>query len=677
MTIRITGMNSGLDTEAIISELVSAQSYKKQTYVKQQTKLSWKQTAWKTLNSKIFSFHQKTLSAMRFSDAYQKKKTTVSNPSAVSVISSSKAIDGVQTIKVNKLAKSGYLTGAELKDANGNKASYTSSTKLSDIAGSGVNEGDTLSFSLTTNGKKTDITLNGSSTIQNVVDQLKSAGINANFDATNQRIFLSASTTGEAADFALTANDTNGFNTLTALGINVLDKASKAQYQYYADLTADEKQALIDVEVAKRTANMEAAVEKADKTIAESDDSIAAFLADDTKPDLGLTGTEDSTALASMKELLQEERDRLAEAKDGETDDEKQEREAKVAELDKKLSALATYTGYVTDKEKAQLTKDDANDWLANDSEKIKQSVTAELDGKIAMANSALSGTGYSTEATRIEGEDAEIVLNKATFTSSSNTFSINELTITAQEVTDKEVTMTTATDYDGIYDQVKSFLKSYNELINEISTMYGADSADKYEPLTSEEKKEMSDDEIEEWEKKIKDSLLRNDETLGNIQSVMSQYMQKGVEINGKTYYLSSFGINTAGYFDSTYKDRYALHIDGDKDDEYSAANDDKLKTMIAQDPNLVSSFFQKLTNDLYSEMQKLMSKTELSSAMTFYNDVELKKEYDNYSDMISKQEDKIKDLEDKWYDKFSAMETALAKLSSKSSAISGLLGM
>lgn len=677
MTIRITGMNSGLDTEAIISELVSAQSYKKQTFVKQQTRLSWKQTAWKTLNSKIFSFHQKTLSNMRFSDAYKKKKTTVSNPSAVSVISSSNAIDGVQTIKVNNLAKSGYLTGAEMKDANGNKASYTADTKLSDILGSGVGAGDTLSFSLTTNGKTTDITLNGSSTIQNVVDQLKSAGINANFDATNQRLFLSASTTGKDADFALTANDTNGFNALTALGINVLDKASEAQYQYYANLTADEKQALIDEEVAKRTANMEAALEKADQTIAESNDSIAAFLADTNNPDLGLTGTEDSAALTAMKDSLQADHDNLAKAVDGETDDEKQVREAKVAELDKKLAALATYSGYVTAKEDAQLTKDDATDWLANGADKIKQSVTAEVESKITSANNALSSSGYSSMATRIEGEDAEIVLNNAIFTSSSNTFSINELTITAQEVTDKEVTMTTATDYDGIYDQVKSFLKSYNELINEISTMYGADSADKYDPLTSEEKKEMSDDEIEEWEKKIKDALLRNDETLGNIKDVMTQYMQKGVEINGQTYYLSSFGINTAGYFDSTYKDRYALHIDGDKDDEYSAANDDKLKTMIAQDPELVSKFFQQLTNNLYTEMQGMMAKSELSSAMTFYNDIELKKEYDSYAEKISKQEEKIKDLEDKWYDKFSAMETALAKLSSKSSAISGLLGM
>ena len=56
MAIRITGMYSGLDTESIISELVSAQSYKKNKLVKEQKKLSWKQDAWKSLNTKIYSF---------------------------------------------------------------------------------------------------------------------------------------------------------------------------------------------------------------------------------------------------------------------------------------------------------------------------------------------------------------------------------------------------------------------------------------------------------------------------------------------------------------------------------------------------------------------------------------------------------------------------------------------
>ena len=55
MAIRITGMNSGLDTESIIQELASARSIKVQSIEKSKTKLSWKIDAWKGLNTKIYS----------------------------------------------------------------------------------------------------------------------------------------------------------------------------------------------------------------------------------------------------------------------------------------------------------------------------------------------------------------------------------------------------------------------------------------------------------------------------------------------------------------------------------------------------------------------------------------------------------------------------------------------
>ena len=57
MPIRLSGLASGLDTEAIVGALVSAYSYKKDKYVKAQTKLSWKQDAWKSLNSKVYGYH--------------------------------------------------------------------------------------------------------------------------------------------------------------------------------------------------------------------------------------------------------------------------------------------------------------------------------------------------------------------------------------------------------------------------------------------------------------------------------------------------------------------------------------------------------------------------------------------------------------------------------------------
>lgn len=59
-----------------------------------------------------------------------------------------------------------------------------------------------------------------------------------------------------------------------------------------------------------------------------------------------------------------------------------------------------------------------------------------------------------------------------------------------------------------------------------------------------------MSDKEVEKWEQKIKDSLLRRDSTLNSIASSMKVAMAKSYTINGKSYSLSSFGINTLGYF-------------------------------------------------------------------------------------------------------------------------------
>ena len=52
------------------------------------------------------------------------------------------------------------------------------------------------------------------------------------------------------------------------------------------------------------------------------------------------------------------------------------------------------------------------------------------------------------------------------------------------------------------------------------------------------------------------------------------------------------------------------------------------------------------------------------------------MQKEYDEYTSKIAEQEKKITAAEDKYYKQFAAMETALAKLESKSNAIAGLLG-
>ena len=204
------------------------------------------------------------------------------------------------------------------------------------------------------------------------------------------------------------------------------------------------------------------------------------------------------------------------------------------------------------------------------------------------------------------------------------------------------------------------------------MTKLYNADSAGSYEPLTDDEKDQMSDKEIEKWETKIKDSLLRRDSTLGSVMTAMQTAMMSSVEIGGKKYSLSSFGISTLGFLNAAENEQNAYHIDGDEDDANTSGKTDKLMAAINDDPDTVMQFMQQLSTNLYSAIGDKMKSTDLSSAFTIYNDKQMKTEYTNYTKTIKEWEKKISDREDYYYNKLTQMESAMTKLNSTQSSIS-----
>lgn len=523
--MRITGMYSGIDTESIVQQLVAAKQTKVDDLKNEQKKLGWKQTAWQDLNAKIYSLYSSTLSNLRLSSAFTTKKTTCSDTTKATVTASSSAVNGVQTLKVKQLAKSGYLTGAKLDSDD----KYSSTSNLSDISSNLTGQKISVTAKVTLEkgeqyqneagqtvtaeggekiNKTTEIELTEGMTISNLVTKLKEAGVNANFDENNQRFFISSTDTGLENEFSI--GDVDGGNALALLG----------------------------------------------------------------------------------------------------------------------LDTTATYAN--------------------------------------------------GSSASRIYAQDAEIELNNAAFTSSSNTFAINGYTINVLGTTadDEEISIVTATDTDGIYDTIKNFITEYNELINEIDKLYNADSAREYDMLSDDEKESMTDEEIETWENTIKASLLRQDTQLGTVMNTLTNVMLSGYDVNGKTMYLSNFGIKTLGYFVASDNEHHAYHIDGDSDDENVSSEDDKLRAAIQSDPEGTAEFFASLCKNMYDSLYKLMGSTDYSSIYKVYNDKQLQTEYDDYTDKIKDAEDELSDYEDRWYDKFSAMETALAKLQSNQSVVSSMLG-
>ena len=684
MPIRITGMNSGLDTESIISELVKAKSAKKDDLVKAQTKLQWKQDAWKELNSKVYSLYSKTLSNMRLVSDYTKKATKVSNESAVTVITGAAAVNGVQTLKIEQLAKTGYLTGAELKNADGEKAQFKSTTNLKELGVKSKSE-----LELKVGDETTEITISEDMTIGVFVSTLQKAGLNASFDEKNQRFFISAKESGEKADFALFAKDEDGMNALQSMGIAApLDKDNAVRAEYEKYCVYDEENSRWVVNEEEQTKRILEEREKRKEQFGKAKKEIGNVEADlqTYKDKYGESIV--TTSLADIEKELASKKKKLEKSVKLE-EDERKKLEEEIKDLETKI----------TDKKKVDELKAQSDE-LQNIIKENEQFLEITEDGKVELkegklddfetatrepmvaefefAAKVLNGGFPSTGATRVSGENSKITLNDAEFTSAGNNFEINGLTITVHAETQQDITLTTSNDTEGIYDMIKNFLKEYNELINEMDKLYNADSSKGYEPLTDEEKEAMSEKEVEKWEEKIKNSILRRDSTLSSVATAMKQVMMQGVKMKDETQlYLSEFGIGTLGYFSAKDNEKNAYHIDGDKDDASTATNVDKLKAAIANDPNKVIEFFSSLSKNLYEKLGDMMKKTEYSSSFTLYDDVAMKEDYDDYTSKIKSQEQKITAFEDRYYKKFSAMETALAKMSSKESAISGLLGM
>ena len=274
-----------------------------------------------------------------------------------------------------------------------------------------------------------------------------------------------------------------------------------------------------------------------------------------------------------------------------------------------------------------------------------------------------------------IAGSSAQITLNGVTYTSDNNTFEVNGLTVTANEVA-SNITLTTKQDTSGIYDNIKKLLKEYNDLMKEFSTLYNADPAKKYKMLTDDQKDAMTDTEAEDWENKIKEGLLSKDETLGTFRTAMSSIVASSITIGDKDYSLASFGIATGSYFSTEENEREWLHIDGDPDDDTSSGNTDILKAMIASDPDTVMEFFTEFSKKMYNKISDLMKGTEYSSAFTIYEDKLMASQYSSYNTKISDAQKALEAAQDKLYTKFSKMESAMAKINSSSGSLSSFFG-
>ncbi len=222
MPVRLSGLVSGMDTETLVKELINAQKMKNKKVEDKQTLLTWKQEKWKELNTKLYKLYTDDLNKMKLQGSYNTKKISSSNDSLVSVVADNAAPEGAHSLVIKSLAKSQFLTGGSITvDEEGQPIQPTTSTKLADL---GITEGTVISMG--TAGKVKTLTVTADTTIQSFIDTAKKAGMNASFDASKRRLFLSSSQSGSANSFRLSADnggaDANAL--LGKLGVDALNE---------------------------------------------------------------------------------------------------------------------------------------------------------------------------------------------------------------------------------------------------------------------------------------------------------------------------------------------------------------------------------------------------------------------------------------------------------------------
>ncbi|MBS5665023.1 MAG: flagellar filament capping protein FliD [Roseburia sp.] len=703
MPLRMTGMTSGLDTDSIVSALMEAQTTKKTKVENKKTKLEWTQNIWTGLNKKLYSFYTDSAGKMRFQSSYQTKKAASSDASILTATAQSSASSGSYTVKVNQLAAAQYVTSAKVSakstDASGKvtESKVTSDTKLSALGFD--TEGDTT-IEITAGEKTINLNVDETTTVRDFVNALKDAGLNASFDEKQGRFFISAKESGADGKFTITSKTMTGEQ--VAAQNKLMDSVDYSNLssgdqdtvkKILSDLkNAQDTSAAADAEKSLQGISDRTAKEKATEYYKNklTDDMLSQYKYEtdgtDGNGDAHKAGDID---YSKVKQALQEagldnnvytESDRLIVLKQKIIEPavtEKLASEEYTGKIDNAVTSGLGDAGIEKQSERYATISLAVNGYaqaMKDGTEQSKESAL-KLLGMDDIDGSAVKESADGTGMVVIEAADSIVQVNGATLTSSNTTLDVNGLSLNLVSASDREVKVTVSNDSTAVYDAIKDFVEQYNSALSEMNKYYYADSARGYDPLTDDQKEAMSDEEVEKWETKIKDSLLRRDSTLSGILETFRTSLT-GITVkasDGKTYSLANLGITTG----KDYKEYGLLHIKGDEDDTDYADSENTLQSMINSDPDIVMEVMSGIASNLYNNINKKISTTTtMKSALSFYNDKEMTKQMTQYKKDIKSWETKLSDMEDRYYKQFSAMETALSKLQSQQNSLASYLG-
>lgn len=292
--------------------------------------------------------------------------------------------------------------------------------------------------------------------------------------------------------------------------------------------------------------------------------------------------------------------------------------------------------------------------------------------------------TGGVSKEIIVNGTQADINAGKVCMNSNGNSITIDGITFNMNSA--GKTTLTSTKNTTAAKDTIVNFINDYNKLITSLNTLVNEKRDRNYQPLTDEQREEMTESQIEKWEAKVKTGQLSRDSNLTRILLNLKNATQN--EVKGANTYLEKIGITPskdyAGNGNGTFtinedKLNSALESDIDGVMNLLIGYPEDSNNMSDAEKYSAKGIFHRIKDifaaETVSSSSALSKKAGLVNSSTFSNN-DITKSISSHEKKISAMQKELTKKQQSLYSKWAKIEKMMNKYNSQSGYLSSFLG-
>ncbi|GEN47170.1 flagellar filament capping protein FliD [Alkalibacillus haloalkaliphilus] len=273
-------------------------------------------------------------------------------------------------------------------------------------------------------------------------------------------------------------------------------------------------------------------------------------------------------------------------------------------------------------------------------------------------------------------GQDARFTYNGVELTSRGNSYELNGATLQFHQTTDQAATISIEQDIDGAVEEITNFVDKYNELVEYMNEKTNEPRNRDYPPLTDEQRRAMSESEIELWEEQSQSGELRGDGILrGAISGMRSAWYESVDNEDSEFSSIFEIGITTISAVNTPQNDQGKLEIDEQELRRALEEDSEGVYRMLSSRADDESrGVLSRVKDSLDNSMDRITDRA--GRATQTEHQYTMGRELMNMAERMANFERRMQQTEERYWDQFSRMERAMQEANNQSAQMQQAMG-